>query len=245
MLFSVITITYNAAGVIAPTLRSVAGQTFTDFEHLIQDGGSTDATLDLCRADATPGQSIVSGRDGGIYDAMNRAMARAKGDYLIFLNAGDAFPSADTLRRYADAIAAGGRPGIVYGQTTLVDADRREIGPRHLTAPQQLTLRSFARGMLVCHQAMAVKRSIAPEYDTRYRLSSDYDWVIRCLKRSSHNLYTGCVTALYLREGATTAHRRRSLTERFRIMCRHYGALPTICRHLGFALRALRRRSLS
>lgn len=237
MLFSVITVCYNAESTIEPTLRSVAEQTFTDYEHIIQDGASRDTTLEICRRFSTPRTKIFSERDSGIYDAMNKAMAAARGKYLIFLNAGDAFPTPHTLAEYAEVISANGEPGIVYGQTTLVDAGRNPIGPRHLTAPDHLTVKDFANGMLVCHQAMAVKRSIARSYDLSYRFSADFDWVIDCMKRSSHNAYTGTVTALYLNEGATTANHRRSLMERFRIMCRHYGILPTILRHFKFLFR--------
>ncbi len=244
MLFSVITVSYNAVSTIEPTLRSVGEQTWTDYEHIIMDGASTDGTVDLCRRYASDRTLIVSEPDKGIYDAMNKAMERASGTYLIFLNAGDSFPSPSTMADYAADITAHGQPGIVYGQTTLVDLERRPIGPRHLTAPDHLTVNSFASGMLVCHQAMAVKRSIARPYDLAYRFSADYDWVIGCLKRSPGNYYTGRCTALYLSEGVTTANRRRSLIERFHIMCRHYGTLPTLARHLGFALRALLRRSL-
>lgn len=244
MLFSIITVCYNAAATIEPTLKSVAEQSWADYEHIIMDGASKDATLEVCRRNASERTRIVSEPDRGIYDAMNKAMDMASGQYLIFLNAGDAFPTSDTLALYARTIAVNGEPGIVYGQTILVDSDRKPIGPRHLSAPEHLTAASFAKGMLVCHQAMAVKRSIARHYDMTYRFSADFDWVINCLKLSPHNAYTGECTALYLSEGATTANRRRSLMERFRIMCRHYGVVPTICRHIGFVFRALRRRSL-
>lgn len=246
MTFSIITICFNAESTIAPTLRSVAEQSFGDYEHLIQDGASTDNTVTLCQSIMPDSRrKIVSERDGGIYDAMNRAMARAKGEYLIFLNAGDSFPSKTTLEEYVKAIDSNGRPGIVYGQTMLVDEQRRIIGPRHLTAPEQLSVKSFRQGMLVCHQAMAVRRDIAPDYDTRYRFSADFDWSIKCLKASSANVYIATVTAHYLSEGATTANRRKSLIERFRIMCHYYGTLPTLLRHIGFALRDFRRRHSS
>lgn len=237
MLFSIITVCYNAAGTIVPTLRSVAEQSFHDFEHIIEDGASKDSTVELCGEHTIAQTRLFSEPDRGIYDAMNKAMARARGEYLIFLNAGDAFPSADTLAEYARAIAENDFPGIVYGQTTLVDAERRPVGPRHLTAPRNLTWRSFADGMLVCHQAMAVKRSITEPYDLQYRFSADFDWVIKCLRRSDHNHYMDQVTALYLNEGATTANHRKSLMERFRIMCGYYGTVPTLLRHIKFALR--------
>ena len=152
-LFSIITVTYNAARTLPPTLRSVAGQTCRLFEHLVIDGASTDGTQQLV-ADAGIKETVVySETDKGLYDAMNKGLALAKGEYVIFLNAGDSFHSPDTLQTIANAIMDNDFPGIVYGQTDIVDADRRRIGERHLRAPERLTLKSFANGMVVCHQA--------------------------------------------------------------------------------------------
>lgn len=241
MLFSIITVTYNAAQTIEPTLRSVAEQTCEDYEHLIIDGASTDDTLDVCRRYARERLAVNSEKDAGIYDAMNRGIEKAHGKYLIFLNAGDTLHTKDTLAQYAEA--AKENPDIIYGQTELVSGrERIPTGPRHLTAPAVLTADSFKNGMLVCHQAMAVKRSIAPKYDLRYRLSADFDWAIRCLKQSKSNAYLGTVVADYLDEGATTRNHRASLKERYEIMCRHYGKVPTALRHIKFAIRALIRK---
>lgn len=242
MLFSVITITYNAAATLPPTLESVAAQTFADFEYIVVDGASTDSTVALAQAAPIPNKQIISKPDRGLYDAMNRGLHIARGNYVIFLNAGDSFPTPATLQTYADAITTAPQPpSIVYGQTILVDANRTPIGERHLRAPEKLTFNSFANGMLVCHQAMAVRRDIAPDYDLHYRFSADYDWSIKVLRRSTLNVYTGGVTACYLSEGLTTANHRASLIERFRIMGHHYGYLPTIVRHIKFAIRALLR----
>ena len=135
-LFSIITVTYNAADTVQRTLESVAAQTCTLYEHIIVDGASTDETLKIV-ADATaPERRIVrSEPDAGLYDAMNKGLGMANGDYLIFLNAGDKFHSPDTLQIIADTIMDNDYPGIVYGQTDLVDNAGRRIGPRHLTAP--------------------------------------------------------------------------------------------------------------
>lgn len=241
-LFSIITVTYNAAATLPPTLASVAAQTFRDYEHIIIDGASTDGTQAMATA---AGATLLSEPDDGLYDAMNKGLDIASGDYIIYLNAGDAFHAPDTLQRVADAIAANGTPGMVYGQTVIVDADRRVLGPRHLTAPEQLDYTDFARGMVVCHQAMAVRRAIAPHYNMAYRYSADYEWSIRVLQLSRLNVYIGGIMIDYLNEGETTRHHRRSLLERFRIMCRYYGTLPTLMRHIGFALRAMRRQSLN
>ena len=103
-LFSIITVCYNAADTIVPTLRSVAKQSFTLYEHLVIDGASMDDTLARVDKYATPRTRVFSEPDNGIYDAMNKGMGQATGDYLIFLNAGDSFASSDTLQILADAI---------------------------------------------------------------------------------------------------------------------------------------------
>lgn len=242
MLFSIITVTYNAEKTLPYTLESIKSQTLQDFEYVLIDGASSDETVALVVDAPFPDKRIFSGPDEGLYDAMNRGLQLSRGDYVIFLNAGDSFPSADTLQTYADAIAAAPtKPGMVYGQTVIINADRQPVGERHLRAPEHLTAQSFADGMLVCHQAMAVCRDIAPTYDLRYRFSSDYDWSVRVLKRSKLNVYTGTVTALYLEEGLTTENHRESLRERFKIMKYHYGYLPTVLRHIKFAFRAFMR----
>ena len=99
MLFSIITVSFNAAGTIARTLASVDRQTFTDYEHLIVDGASSDGTQECVAGMKNPRRRIISERDKGIYDAMNKGIAATTGTYLIFLNAGDKFHDANTLPR--------------------------------------------------------------------------------------------------------------------------------------------------
>lgn len=240
-LFSVITVTWNAASVIAPTLKSVKEQSLTDYEYLVVDGASTDATLSMVRAAGINGTRIVSEPDGGLYDAMNKAIRLARGKYLIWMNAGDAFAAPDALERMA--AAAEGSPGVIYGQTQVVNAQRQVVGMRHLTAPAHLTAESFKHGMLVCHQAFAARRDIAPAYNLSYRFSADYDWCIRVLQQSERNAYVGPEPIVsFLTDGLTDKHHKASLKERYRIMCHYYGTVPTALRHIGFALRALARK---
>ncbi len=240
-LFSIITVTWNAADVIAPTLESVQRQTSSDYEMLIIDGASTDGTLDIVKRASISSLRVFSEPDKGLYDAMNKGIARAQGRYLIFLNAGDAFASDTVLARLA--MLTGDNPGVIYGQTQLVDAGREVVGNRHLTAPKRLTVDSFLRGMVVCHQAFVARRDLVPEYDLSYRLSADYDWCIRVLKKSPLNAYAGRVPIIsYLADGMTTRHHRKSLWERYRIMCHHYGTGQATLAHLAFIPRYLRRR---
>lgn len=244
-LISVITITYNASATLPLTMESVAEQTFTDFEHIMVDGASTDDTIIIGRNKGTKSLRIVSEHDNGLYDAMNKGIKLARGRYLIFLNSGDKFHAPDTLQAYADAIESKD-PDIIYGDTDIVDFEGKRIGPRHLSAPDILTFDSFSKGMLICHQAFMVKKDIAPLYDTDYRFSADYDWCIRCIKASRagdrYNLRR--VTIDYLADGMTDHNKRASLMERFKIMAVHYGAMKAIVAHLSFIPRAIKRGKL-
>ena len=234
-LFSIITITFNAATTLPATLCSVKEQTFTNYEYIVVDGASRDNTVALVKASQLPVR-MVSEPDKGLYDAMNKGLKMATGEYLIFLNAGDSFHAPDALQRVAEAIGDN-RPGVVYGETAIVDADRNFLMMRRLQAPEKLTWRSFSNGMLVCHQAFIARRDIAPMYDLQYRYSADVDWCIRCMKQTDELLNTHLTLIDYLNEGETTRHHRASLKERFAVMCHHYGTLPTVLRHIGFALR--------
>ena len=116
-LISIITITFNAAAELLPTMESVAHQTFKGFEHLIIDGASTDNTLELARKSGTKSLRILSEPDNGLYDAMNKGLRMARGKYVLFLNAGDTFHADDTLALYA--AKAAGSPDIIYADTEI------------------------------------------------------------------------------------------------------------------------------
>lgn len=240
-LISVITVTYNAEKVIGRTLRSLKEQSFTDYEYLVIDGNSQDATIAMVKDANIPHTSLLSEPDKGLYDAMNKGLRLAKGKYVIFLNAGDTFHSCDTLSLYASEVGAG--KDIIYGDTVIVDHTGKKIADRHLKAPQVLTSQSFSKGMLICHQAFMVKKELAPLYDLNYRLSADYDWCVKCIRASSPDRCANLnqITIDYLSDGLTDNYKWKSLRERFGIMSRHYGLLRTCLNHFQFIFRALKR----
>ena len=240
-LFSIITVTWNAAKTIGATVKSVATQSFGDYEYIVIDGASSDDTLSLVKQAGIANTRILSERDNGLYDAMNKGIAMARGTYLIFLNAGDAFSTDDTLSRLSQAAA--NEPDVIYGQTQLVNQERKVVGKRHLTAPVELNSASFKRGMVVCHQAFVARREIVDNYDLGYRFSADYDWCIKVLKKSKCNAYVGDEPIIdYLNEGITTANHKASLRERYAIMRKHYGTFTAITRHMGFVPRYIWRK---
>lgn len=255
--FSIITCTYNAADVLRRTLQSVLGQTYLDIEHIIVDGASTDDTVGIATEYKIENDSeqtchdviITSEPDKGLYDAMNKGVARASGTYVLFLNAGDTFPSAETLQDIAAAVADGEElPGVIYGDTDIVDIEGRFLRHRERSAPEKLTWLSFRNGMSVCHQAFYALTDIAKTtpYNLKYRYSADIDWCIRIMKKAQRRKLAlrkvDEVVANFLDGGMTTTSHKASLMERFRIMCRHYGIIVTSVMHLWFALKAARRR---
>lgn len=256
MKITLITCTYNAESVLQRTLDSVQKQTYADIEHLIIDGCSKDATMTMAQHYRDASETLHNGHavvvrsepDKGLYDAMNKGIRQATGDYLCFLNAGDQLASDTTI---ADIVASAEQESkvmsfsVLYGETDIVDDNGNFIRHRRLQAPKNLTWRSFKEGMLVCHQSFYANTSIAKAtmYNLDYRLSADVDWCIRIMKKGSkvgmktHN--THMVLCNYLDGGMSVQNHRASLIERFKVMANHYGLLPTILQHLWFVLRSL------
>ena len=257
--FTVVTITYNAEAVLERTLQSVLRQTYGGVEHLIIDGASKDGTLKMAEAykqasdQSERGHKVIikSEPDRGIYDAMNKGLMQASGDYIVYMNAGDCFPQDDTLEQVVrrcrlSEYPSDGLPGVLYGLTDIVDGEGRYLRPRRLQPPAQLHWRSFRHGMLVCHQAFYARTDIAKnlQYDLRYRFSADVDWCIRVMRETERmglplsNI--GIVVANYTEEGDNTKNHKASLKERFDVMRRHYGLFSTLAMHAWFVIRSHR-----
>ncbi len=236
---SVITVTYNAGKTLERTLKSVREQTYPYVEHIIVDGKSKDNTVALIQLYENPKLKWISEPDSGLYDAMNKAVTMATGDYLCFLNAGDMFFLAETVEKMMNSFQPSSAPDILYGETAIVDNNGTFLRMRRLKAPETLSWESFKQGMLVCHQAFIVKRTIFEPYDLNYRFSADVDWCIRLMKKSRRIHNTHLTLINYLDEGVTTANRKASLKERYRIMVKYYGQVSTFLHHVWFVVRAI------
>ncbi len=236
---SVITVTYNAGKTLERTLKSVREQTYPYVEHIIVDGKSKDNTVALIQLYENPKLKWISEPDSGLYDAMNKAVTMATGDYLCFLNAGDMFFLAETVEKMMNSFQPSSAPDILYGETAIVDNNGTFLRMRRLKAPETLSWESFKQGMLVCHQAFVVKRTLFEPYDLNYRFSADVDWCIRLMKKSRRIHNTHLTLINYLDEGVTTANRKASLKERYRIMVKYYGQVSTFLHHVWFVVRAI------
>ena len=237
MLFSIITVTYNASLWLERTIQSVISQSYPNIEYIIIDGNSTDGTLDLIKKYQSAIAHCVGEQDRGLYDAMNKGLKLATGDYVWFINAGDTLYSETTVQEIANLLDSENLPDIIYGETQIVDTEGNLLSMRRLKAPENLSWKSFRMGMLVCHQSFLVKRKIAESYNLQYRLSADYDWCIRCLKKADTVLNAHLILSRFLEAGLSAANRKESLKERYRIMCENYGKFSTQIRHIWFAIR--------
>ncbi|MFH0761601.1 MAG: glycosyltransferase family 2 protein [Bacteroidota bacterium] len=306
-LVSVITVVFNSVNLLEQTIQSVLNQTWPDIEYIIIDGGSKDGTVDIIRKYERKIAYWVSEPDGGLYDAMNKGLAAATGDFVWFLNSGDLAYREDTLEQiFKDQRLKNEeqrsddqdtRPKIndlspniqnpksniqnliYYGDTMVVDSHYHEVGIRRLRPPEVLNWKSFRKGMLVCHQAILVSRSIAEPFDLKYKHSADFDWVIRALRKASGKgerrkekgerksqftsshlntstsqppqppqplqpfqpfqpiVNTHQILCSFLDGGHSKQNIPASLRERFDIMRRNYGLIPTVLRHFLIAIR--------
>lgn len=241
---SIITVCYNAEKTIEKTLQSVVAQDYKNIEYIIIDGKSKDKTLEVVAKYENRIALVVSEKDKGIFDAMNKGLQKATGDYVWFVHADDQIFASDTL---SSAMQNHQNEDFIYGKAMLVN-EQGEERPLEERKPhpdaKNLSWKTLQNGMVICHQAMLVKRSIAPLYDLQYNLVGDLDWVINILKKTSSVRDAGVYMCRFVEGGTSTQHRKASLKQRFEILKKHFGLLPTFWQHILIALRAVKRGSV-
>jgi glycosyltransferase involved in cell wall biosynthesis len=244
MLISIITITYNAEQFLERTIQSILAQTDQNFEYIIVDGKSKDGTLSIASTYKNRVNKLISEPDKGLYDAMNKGLKNATGDFVWFMNAGDEINDKDAVARMKN-VARESFPvsiDVFYGDTFFTDEDgkiqglRSEITPHRL--PKNLTWQDMKLGMLVCHQAFIARKSIAPFY-MENNLSADIDWEIECLKRAKKIQYLDFVVAKYLTGGVSNQQLKRSLLDRYEVLKKHFGLNGAITAHLQILFRGI------
>ncbi|MET0573088.1 MAG: glycosyltransferase family 2 protein [Pedobacter agri] len=230
---TVITIVYNNVRDIERTIKSVLNQTYPKIEYIIIDGKSNDGTLAVIEKYRSKVSKIVSEPDKGIYDAMNKGLAIATGDYVLFMNSGDEIFDEHTVQDIFDSA-----PGadIYYGETEMYNDNWQSLGRRRHEAPEQFDWKSFKYGMSISHQAIYIKRSIIAPYDLSYKYSSDIDWIIKAAKKASSIVNVHRYVAKYLVGGMSKKKHRESLKERFNIFTKYYGLIPNIINHIIIAV---------
>ena len=215
-MITVITVCFNEENTLEDTVRSVLSQSYTDFEYIIKDGGSTDNTLKIAggfkRSFKEKGISyrIVSEKDGGLYDAMNAAAAMAQGDFVCFMNSGDLFFDCDVLKNVFE--------GRDYGKTDLIygDAVEIEFGEYYFfrKCPELIEER-----MPFNHQTVFARKTLLEEmpFDTSLKITADYDFLLRAKKAGKTFKDSGVVTALISKDGVSTVKLKDTYLESIQV----------------------------
>lgn len=184
MKITVITVSYNSAATIADTVRSVASQTYSNVEHLVIDGQSTDGTVQVVDAHWHPNLVLRSEPDNGIYDAMNKGLSQATGEVIGFLNADDFYADAEVLARVAKAFLDDPHSEACFGDLVYVSEDNRKVVRYWKSQPYEKG--SFARGWCPAHPTFYIRRSALERlgpFDLTYRLAADAEFMARYLER--------------------------------------------------------------
>ncbi len=178
---SVITVNLNNADGLLRTIESVLSQTFSSIQFIVIDGASTDGSVDIVKSNESKIDFWISEKDSGVYNAMNKGIVKATGEYLIFMNSGDSFIDNDIVRRVFEENSTA---DIIYG---YIDSPKG-IG----TAPEKLDLSFLARNS-IHHQATFIKKILFDKiglYEERNRFESDWEFFIRAIaieKCSTYN----------------------------------------------------------
>ena len=182
MKLTIITVCLNAADTIDKTLKSIISQSFKNIELIIFDGKSEDNTVDIIKKYKDNIAFFQSAKDDGVYDAMNRALEKASGDYVLFFNAGDTFCSEDVLENAMKVISENADYDFVFGWSKCID--KNAVCTRTDKYDNYKNKTFFANNN-ICHQAIFYKRSLFSndKYDTQnFKIYADWDFNVRCVK---------------------------------------------------------------
>ena len=219
---SVITVCHNAAATIAEALNSVRCQTWRPLESIVVDGDSTDGTQDIVARYNDITSTVVSAKDDGIYDAMNKGIALAHGDILHFLNADDSFVDNQVVSDAVHLFTTEPDTDLVFG-----DAVFRTPSGDFLRRYRRVNARTLLYDEL-CHQVVFAHRRLFETFDyfnLGYRLAADYDWLLRVFRGGATARYLPRAFANFRLGGASDVSRSAVFTEKMRIRLGYSGAM--------------------
>jgi len=213
---SIITVCLNCEGLIERTIKSVIDQTHANIQYVVIDGGSTDNTLNIIRKYEDKIDVMLSGKDKGIYDAMNKGLEYATGDLIYFLNAGDYLCDNDVLRNIIEEFNANSGSDILYGDYIYYDDNGEQRCSGYRAGIPDLLRRGY------CHQTIFAKKSVFAKcgnFNTDYKIYADFDWLLRALGKFEQKMsYIGIAIAYYLKGGESEIHGGKYNYERIEVM---------------------------
>ena len=223
MILSIITINRNNAVGLEKTMRSVAAQIDGDFEYVVIDGASTDGSVEVIRSfESSLGERLkwISEPDKGIYNAMNKGIAMATGDYLQFLNSGDSLVSNDITLRMTEALKNKGYPSILYGNM-LKDMPGGKAMRDRCFAGREISFLGFYTGSLN-HSSAYIRRSLFNRYgmyDEGFKIVSDWKWFLQAIILGGEKpVYVDMDVTLFDMNGISEKNKALDKTERRRVL---------------------------
>lgn len=229
--FSIVTVCFNSESFIADTIKSILNQNFTDFEYVIIDGGSTDGTLKIIRQYEIEFINngikfiFVSEPDNGIYDAMNKGIGLANGEWINFMNSGDWFYNNKVLTNIDEFISQNKDPDIIYGDTEIRYSDEYRGFSRIQKAGK---LDKLYRGMVFSHQSVFVNTDLMKNNffkNFKFKIAADYDFILSNLVKScKFEYFNNCIASVIMGGFSDAKFNRVScLMEHFKISKSYFG----------------------
>lgn len=209
--FSIVTVSFNCRDQIEKTMKSVMQQSYAGKEYIVIDGGSTDGTAEIIKSHSENLAYWCSEPDGGIYQGMNKGISRAKGDWIIFMNAGDTFADNQVLEHTA-TYAQKGKYDVIYGDILkIIDGE---------TVLKTASEPCNKQRMYFCHQAAFARTTLMREmpFDTRFPMSADLHFFKRCYLSGHKFLHIPVTVAVYDSHGVSNTQRIKGLRDNVRVV---------------------------
>lgn len=210
---SIITVTFNCQGSIESTINSILMQDFSNFELIIIDGASTDGTLNVINKYKRRIKCIVSEPDNGIFDAMNKGIERAAGDFVLFMNSGDTFVNNHVL----SLINFDKEYGVIYGNMVINIRNKKlECKPEPF-----FKSKDYIKTMGICHQCIFVRTDLAKHYkfSQEFKIAADFNMIFQIWKKGYKFKYVDVPIANYDTTGFSAQNYPKQLKE----ICRIWG----------------------
>lgn len=205
-LISIITVSKNSRALLEETILSVANQSYHNFEYIIIDGGSVDGTSELVKKNLVHINKFISEEDDGIYDAMNKGIKNARGDWIYFLNAGDKLNTKDVIKKISETIIENNKLDIIYGDYELVQNNKKS---RIIIQTPELINKKFLLRSTVCQQAVFFNKSIFKRYGSfrvKFTIVADYDRLLHAFMVGCRFKKVNIIICEYLEGGYSRKH---------------------------------------
>ncbi len=223
---TIITVTYNAGGVLKRTIKSIIAQKYANIEFIIIDGCSRDNTIEIIKEYEEYIDKWISEKDSGLYDAMNKGISLASGDWLFFMNAGDVFFCDSTLQTFFNNNKAD-HYDLIYGDNYIVNSDFKPVRYFKSGALNRKTIR---KGMPVSHQSIFVRLEKCPLYNVKLKLKAEYNWLIDILYNTTEVRieYINAPVIKYPLGGVGQQRYWENIREYINVVQRHFGIVQNI-----------------